>query len=138
MEGRRVLKRQRRRPARVADGGGAPGDARDLPWVRVVFEQSGGYAGLVVGCELDTRTLPAAEAAELERLVAASGLAEWIGAIPVPGPGPARDLRVYVVVVECGPRTSRAVFDDATVPAPAEPLLEFLQDRARPRPPTLG
>lgn len=135
MEGRRVLKRRRRRPTAVPEGDRSALVRPDWPWVRVVFEQSGGYAGLVAGCDLDTRSLPAAEAAELERLVAASGLAGLVGATQEPGRGPARDLRVYVVVVECGPRTSRAVFDDATVPAPAAPLLEFLQNRARPRPP---
>ena len=42
--------------------------------LKVTFEQSGGFAGLVKGCVLDADALPADESAELRRLVAASGL----------------------------------------------------------------
>jgi hypothetical protein len=42
--------------------------------MKVWFEESGGYAGLLRGCEIDTSALPPEKAKELEQLVKASGI----------------------------------------------------------------
>lgn len=104
--------------------------------LRVIFEQSGGVAGLMLGCELDRSQLAPDDAEELTRLVAASGLTAPSAATgPGGGAQGARDLRIYVIIVETDSGETRAVFDDATIPDTVGPLLEFLMDRARPRPP---
>lgn len=100
--------------------------------MKVTFQQSGGFAGLLRGCELDTAELPAAEAAKLRAMVEASGLRA--GRI-APPPG-ARDLVGYEIRIETGDGALTAAFDEATVPAGAEPLLAYLRERSGPRPPS--
>ena len=50
----------------MANDGRSPQPA--APKLRVSFEQSGGFAGLLKGCVLDADELPADESAELRRL----------------------------------------------------------------------
>src|SRR5262249_6072335 len=64
----------------------------------VRFTQSGGYAGLLKGCELDTKSLSPTEAKTLEDLVQAS-------ALPASGEflsKSSRDLRQYEISIEDG------------------------------------
>jgi hypothetical protein len=95
--------------------------------MKVRFRQTGGFGGLVLGSDLDTSTLPPAEAQELTRLVKQANL-EKIHARPS---GKARDLQNYEVAVEGDGITAKATFDDMSVDANVEPLLEFLRRRAR-------
>jgi Emfourin len=99
--------------------------------MKVAFLQSGGFAGLLRGCELDTAELPAAEAVKLRAMVEASGLRAGKSA-PPPG---ARDLIGYEIRIETDDGELTAAFDDASVPAEAEPLLAYLRKRSTPRPP---
>lgn len=107
--------------------------------MRISFEQTGGFAGLAIGCRLDTAGLPEAERGELEKLIGEAGLescecfAEGC-----------RDLRVYEIVIEedagrpeagRGVVPLRAVFDERSVPPAARPLVAFLRARSGPRPP---
>jgi hypothetical protein len=112
--------------------------------VKVSFLQSGGFVGAPRGCEVDSALLEPKEAREIERLVHECGLT---------APGTflseaARDLKHYEIGVEPGDgpvpgerhgeasdKSFRVVFDDATVPATARPLLAYLKQRARPRGP---
>lgn len=98
--------------------------------MKVSFRQSGGFAGLTRGCELDSETLPAAEARRLEKLVAESHL-ESLGSTSTPA---ARDAVTYEITVEREGGTERVRFDDLSVPESAAPLLELLQACAKPRP----
>ena len=99
--------------------------------MKVTFRQSGGFAGLVRGCDLDTDDLPAAEAAQLEGLVERSRLRAGKAA---PHPT-ARDLIAYEIKVETADGEVAAAFDDASVPAGAEELVRYLQKQAGPQPP---
>jgi len=96
----------------------------------VRFRQTGGVAGSIRGCELDTEALPADDARRLERLLRASDLHT---ARPVPSPD-ARDAARYEITVEDERGTVTWVLDDTSVPASAEPLLEVLRAHARPLP----
>lgn len=96
--------------------------------MKITFRQAGGFAGLVRGCELDTASMPTDEAARLEKLLEESGLK---GMTRV-GPEGARDLATYMIAVETPQSGFRATFDDMTMPQEAEPLLEYLQQRAKP------
>jgi|SRR4030095_8601208 Emfourin len=95
--------------------------------MKVRFRQTGGFGGLVLGCDLDTSTLSPAEAQELTRLVKQANLEK----IQTRRSEKARDLQNYEVVVEGDGITAKATFDDMSVDANVEPLLEFLRRRAR-------
>jgi hypothetical protein len=96
--------------------------------MKVRFRQTGGFAGLIRGVELDTSTMPAHEAKALEACVVASRLRAGASK----GPAQARDLFHYQITVDTGDQVIHAAFDDATVPHSAGPLLEFLRTRAGP------
>ena len=96
--------------------------------MKVKFGQSGGYAGLRRGCELDTDSLPADEAATLQSLVEQSGILQAkSGRTPT-----ARDLFNYDITIETSQGSHHVSFDDMTMPESVDPLLEYLQDRAKP------
>jgi len=99
--------------------------------MKVRFVQSGGYAGLLKGCELDTKTLAPEVAKELEQLVKAS-------ALPASGEflsSSSRDLHQYELSVEDGPSKISLVFDDENIPQSAKPLIGYLKKCAKPRAP---
>lgn len=99
--------------------------------LKVSFEQSGGFAGLVKGCVLDAGELPADESAELRRLVASSGLdvsSEDLSR-------GARDRRQIAITIDRGGERVAIVCDDGCTPEGARPLVAFLAARARPQRP---
>jgi hypothetical protein len=98
--------------------------------MKVRFRQTGGFAGLSFGADLDTAIMPAAEAAELTTLVEKSR----VRTLAAKGPEGARDLAGYEIEIEEAGSTIRVSFDDMSVPREIEPLLDFLRERARPRP----
>ena len=95
---------------------------------RVVFTQSGGFAGLVKGCTLDAAAMAAPQRAEFERLVDGSGLS---ASCETRSPA-ARDRKQYSIAVTRGGETVTVVCDDATLPPKARDLLAYLAARALP------
>ena len=102
--------------------------------MKITFLQSGGFAGMLKGCTIDTIDLAADQRQELESLVAASGFSESFEQFSSAG----RDLRQYEIVIEQHATVQRIVCDDRSVPDAARPLLAFLVARARPQPPGAG
>lgn len=97
----------------------------------VRFMQSGGYAGLLKGCELDTKTLPPEQAKELELLVETS-------AIPASGEflsDSSRDLHQYEITIEDEASKSSVIFDDESLPQAAKPLIGYLKKYSKPKAP---
>jgi hypothetical protein len=96
--------------------------------MKVRFRQSGGFAGLVRGAELDTTALTGREAAELERLVAAAGLASTKRTA-----ARGADRQQYEIVVERegAPKVESRFGDDALSDELAA-LVSFLRSRAKP------
>ena len=94
--------------------------------MKVRFRQTGGFGGLVLGCDLDTSTLPPAEARELARLIKQANLEKT----QTRRSDKARDLQQYEIAVD-NEITAKASFDDMSVDAKLEPLLDFLRERAR-------
>ena len=94
--------------------------------MKIRFRQTGGFGGLVLGCDLETSTLPPAEAQELTRLVKQADL----GKIHARRNEKGRDLQIYEIAVE-NEITAKASFDDMSMPANIRPLLDFLRQRAR-------
>jgi hypothetical protein len=99
--------------------------------MKVTFRQSGGYAGLIKGCEFNTDLLPTDEATTLQSLVEQSGILQAKG-----GQTPnARDLLNYRITVETSEGVHSVSFDDLSIPEGAAPLLEYLQSQAKPQSP---
>jgi len=96
--------------------------------LRVSFEQSGGFAGLLKGCVLEADELPADEGAELRRLVVASGLKT---SAETASPG-MRDRRQLTITIDRGGERVEIVCDDGCTPEEARPLVAFLAARAKP------
>lgn len=96
--------------------------------MKIKFVQSGGYAGLMRGCEMDASSLTN-EASEsfafLRNLLTTSG-----GTIREASAG--KDLTVYNIEVTEGDRSETISFDDMTIPKQLFPLLEHLIESAKP------
>jgi hypothetical protein len=105
-------------------------NGRESP-MKLTFRQSGGFAGLIRGCEIDTDTLSPDEAASLQKMVRQSGILETTKR----SNPDARDLMGYEVIVETVEGTFQVSFDELGIPKKAILLLEFLSARAEPRPP---
>jgi Emfourin len=106
---------------------------------KIRFRQTGGFAGLVRGCELAPKDLDTKEGARLERLLRQSGLAESAPAHPAaPAQGPdrdsARDLIKYEIEIESASGTARFELDDLDLSENVALLVAFLLKHARPMP----
>lgn len=99
--------------------------------MKVTFRQSGGYAGLIRGCELDTDSLSPDEAITLQSLVEESGILKVKDGHTPQG----RDLLQYKITVETSEGVYHVSFDDMTLPESAAPLIEYLQSHSTPRSP---
>ena len=95
--------------------------------MKVRFRQTGGFGGLVLGCDLDTTALSQTDEVRLTRLVEQARLGE----IGIRKEERGRDLTSYEVVVEAAGETLHAIVDDMSTSPQIEPLLEFLRSRAR-------
>jgi hypothetical protein len=97
----------------------------------VKFLRSGGFGGLLNGCDLNTEQLSAEQARELESLVKHSGFSDS----QERRSASARDLRQYELTIEAGAKKFKVIFDDQTLPAEAKPLINFLLKLSKPRNP---
>ncbi len=124
--------------------------------LKLQFRQSGGFAGLLRGVDLDLARLDPADAARLRALVADAGLLER-GAppgttaatrpvtpattatppapnvAPSPLPGTARDLRNYQLRLDFGGHHAEFTIAEGQVPPRLVPLLDFLRARSMPQ-----
>jgi len=98
--------------------------------MRITFTQSGGFAGLVKGCRIDTPALAADERAQVEALVAAAGLTESWQRF-----SEGRDRWQYDIAIDRDASHVHVVCDDSLLPPVARPLVAYLQDRAVPQKP---
>ena len=96
--------------------------------MKIEFRQSGGYGGLITGTEINTDSLTAKEAAELQSLVEQSDILQ---AQNKQTPNSA-DLLQYQIIIKTEKGVRQVSYDDLSLPESAVPLLEYLQDRAKP------
>jgi hypothetical protein len=95
----------------------------------VRFDQSGGYAGLLKGCEIDTTALPPEKAKEIEQLVKASAISasgEFLS-------DSSCDLHQYEITIEDGAKKTSVIFDDESIPQSARPLIGYLKKWSKPK-----
>jgi hypothetical protein len=96
--------------------------------MKIKFRQSGGYAGLRTGVDLDINSLTADESTQLESLVKTSEILKAKSGRTEN----AADLINYEITIENQDGTHQINFDDLTLPETAIPLLDYLQERAKP------
>ncbi|NGZ02207.1 MAG: hypothetical protein CV090_04045 [Nitrospira sp. WS238] len=95
--------------------------------MKVRFRQTGGFGGLILGCDLDTAVMARDEADQLLQLIEKANI-QGVSQRRHPR---GRDLLVYEVALEENGKHIRASFDSMTTPSQVEPLLRFLAQRAR-------
>ena len=96
--------------------------------MKLRFQQSGGFAGLVRGCEMKMADLPPALSslvAELQK----SGLPKSRG------PSALRDGMMCELWLEGPNQKIKFTLQDGETPEELEPLLEFLRSRSKPQAP---
>ncbi|KAA8716014.1 protealysin inhibitor emfourin [Pseudomonas cannabina] len=96
--------------------------------MKVCLVQSGGFAGAVKRCDIDTETLDQPEAEQLRRLVTDSGLDRSSSAFN----DAARDLNQYEITIEDKSKAICLTLDEHNVPASARQLLGYLKQRVKP------
>src|SRR5262245_49696139 len=96
--------------------------------VRAELRRSGGFTGRSVHVQLDSASLPPADAARLVQLVSSIDLA----GLPAGRPGlPAgADLMSYDLTIERGTHRWHGTVADPSVPAQLRPLLQFMTSAA--------
>lgn len=95
--------------------------------MKIKFRQSGGYAGLRLGCDLDTKFLSPEEATQLESLVEKSGILRSQSARSEN----TADQINYEITIETDRGICQRTFDDLTLPESVLPLLDYLQSHAK-------
>ena len=99
--------------------------------MRIQFERSGGFGGLLVRANIDTASLPAEEADKLEKMVAEADFFSLPAHISSPSPG--ADQFQYKISIEEGDRRHTVETSDQAAPDSLWPLLRELTVRARSR-----
>lgn len=97
--------------------------------MKIRFIQSGGFLGLLRGCELDTAELAPDIAQELEQIAKTSGISTSGVFFSELG----RDLQQYDITIDDGNSEVSVTFDDETLPATAQSLVNYLQEYSRPK-----
>jgi len=93
--------------------------------MRITFTQSGGFAGLMKHCRVDTAALEPEERARVESLVVAAG---WDASWEKFSEG--RDRFQYEIAIQ-RETTVHVTCDDSCVPQEARPLVTYLKEHAR-------
>jgi hypothetical protein len=99
--------------------------------MKVSFRQSGGYAGITMGCDLDTASMPEEDAAHLRELVERADVARLKEAL---SPDRAPDAFTYELTIERPSGALRLTFDDKTKPEGLADLLSFVRKCSTPLP----
>ena len=97
--------------------------------MRIYFERSGGFTGIILAVELDTSRLPNEEARQLEDMVASLDFFKLPEQFTSPNPGV--DRFEYKITVSKGFRRHTVLVSESVTPEAMRPLLETLQTAAR-------
>jgi hypothetical protein len=98
--------------------------------MQILFERSGGFAGMTVTLTVDTASLSADVAAQLRNLVAAADFFHLPAELLTPAQP---DRFQYRVAIEENGQNHIVTVGEAGVPDTLRPLLEWLMEAARQR-----
>jgi hypothetical protein len=93
------------------------------------FERAGGYAGLTLHVSVDSHSLPANEAEELDRLINEAGIHELSQESFLPESFP--DQFLYRINIKRGDERLSIQLTEKQIPPALRPLLKFLTRRSR-------
>ncbi|NJR50895.1 MAG: hypothetical protein HC780_16305 [Leptolyngbyaceae cyanobacterium CSU_1_3] len=96
--------------------------------MRVLFERTGGFAGLVMTATIDTATLLPPEANQVCQLVAAADFFNLPATIASPSQP---DRFQYQITIEEGDRHHTVQVDESVMPDRLSPLVEWMLEAAR-------
>ena len=100
--------------------------------MQIDFATSGGVTNQELSYRVDTNTMTAAQAGEVEALVESSGMFDLRQEDVTPNVTVGRaDVITYRLTVSDGVRQSNLWLNDVTAPASIRPLLAYLQKLAR-------
>jgi hypothetical protein len=97
-------------------------------YMKIEFRQSGGYGGLRMGCDIDINSLKIAESNQLESLIKNSDILRSNSSLSKNS----ADLITYEIKIETKEGIYQVKFDDLTLPESIIPLLDYLQNQAKP------
>lgn len=95
--------------------------------MKISYRQSGGFAGVTKGVDLDVETLPPDEAAVIRQHLPRLRAASQAGA----GNPPRPDVQQIMVEVSDPGQTSRLHLDERQVPDDLKPLIQLLSAKAQ-------
>ncbi len=94
---------------------------------RLEFRKTGGFMGILKGCDLDLLNLPAAERSKVEALVQSSNLLSLSSHTE----RRARDVYYYhITATTSDGKEHGCKFDDVTLPPALRPLVQLLEARS--------
>jgi hypothetical protein len=97
--------------------------------MKIQFRQSGGFAGLRRGCELDSAELSDSDSLQLNQLVENAAIDKSVNHRCAA----ARDVELYDLRIIQGDRQVVLQLDEASLTPELTPLIEFLQSKSGPR-----
>ncbi len=97
--------------------------------MKVTFERSGGFAGIVMTTTVDTETLPTAEGEHLHQLMQTTDFFHLPATIASPNSQP--DRFQYKVTAEDNGQHHTVQVSESAVPNQLRPLLNWLTEMAR-------
>ncbi len=95
--------------------------------MKIKFQQSGGFAGLVKSIELDRNNLSDEEFGALKSLVEQSKFFD----LPEPDPQTMPDMEQYSISVEAGGRSREMHLNQSTLPKELKPLIKHMAKKAK-------
>jgi hypothetical protein len=93
--------------------------------IRIELDRSGGFAGRTTRTAIDTDTLPADQAGEIERLVAGLDLAALAARPAAPPRG--NDRFQYDLTIRLGDHPYHLTASEGSLPAELRPLIDRLR-----------
>jgi hypothetical protein len=103
---------------------------------KVLFQLSGGFAGVIRRAEVVLADLPEPDRARLDTLLQASGLEASTTSARSARASKARDTEEIEIEIERGGKVTRHAFSELDLPETVSPLVDWLKKRARPQRPT--
>jgi len=101
--------------------------------LKILFEQSGGIAGLSRKLSLDTSSLPASEVQEVQSMVDSSKFFDLPSSIPGPDNG-AADYFKYKISLESDTGNKHTMeTTDITMPSELSPFIGYLRRKVKER-----
>ncbi|MGR9117044.1 MAG: protealysin inhibitor emfourin [Gammaproteobacteria bacterium] len=98
--------------------------------IKIIFERSGGFAGLRIKTEMDTGSLAIEQATAIHNMIQEAGFFDLPAVVAASKLGADR-FQYNLTIEENGKRHSVVIHDNETMPESLKPLLRHLTELAR-------